>query len=184
MGIAPNFSIVTLGVADLARSTAFYRALGWEQRGDVSAGIAWFRTAGTWIGLFGHDDLAADVGVPATPPTEYRGVTLALNFATEAEVDAALDEAVSAGARLVKPAERADWGGYSGYFADPDGHLWESAYAPPFPVSADGTIDIPDTLPGEVSRVAALDEEDRAFAESTRARRAERAQKRVEEGRE
>src|SRR5690606_33927333 len=86
MGIAPNFSIVTLGVADLGRSTAFYRALGWEQRGDVSAGIAWFRTAGTWIGLFGHDELAADVGLPASPPTQYRGITLALNFGTEKEV--------------------------------------------------------------------------------------------------
>lgn len=146
MGIAPNFSIVTLGVADLARSAAFYRALGWEQRGDVSTGIVWFRTAGTWIGLFGHDELAADVGLPASPPTQYRGITLALNFATEAEVDDALEVAVAAGARLIRPAARADWGGYSGYFADPDGHLWETAYAPTFPVSADGTIDIPDTL--------------------------------------
>lgn len=118
---------MTPGVADLARSAAFYRALDWEQRGDVSAGIVWFRTAGTWIGLFGHDELAADVGVPTTPPAEYRGVTLALNSATEAEVDVALGEAVCGGARLVTPAGRADWGGYAGYFADPDGHLWETA---------------------------------------------------------
>ncbi|MEO9223246.1 MAG: VOC family protein [Mycobacteriaceae bacterium] len=142
MSISPNFTIVTLGVADLQRSVAFYRALGWEQRGDPAAGITWFRTSGTWIGLFGYADLAADVGVPADPPTGYRGITLALNFGDEPAVDAALSHAVAAGARLVKPAERAEWGGYSGYFADPDGHLWETAYAPGFPVGEDGTIDI------------------------------------------
>lgn len=142
MSISPNFAIVTLGVADLQRSVAFYRGLGWEQRGDLSAGITWFRTSGTWIGLFGYADLAADVGVPADPPAAYRGITLALNFGDEQAVDAALAHAVEAGARLVKPAERAEWGGYSGYFADPDGHLWEAAYAPGFPVADDGTIDI------------------------------------------
>lgn len=144
MSIAPNFTIVTLGVADLARSAEFYRALGWDQRGDESAGITWFRTSGTWLGLFGYDDLAADVGVAADPPAAYRGITLALNFNNEADVDRVLAEAVGAGARLVKPAERAEWGGYSGYFADPDGHLWEAAFAPGFPVGDDGTIDIRD----------------------------------------
>ncbi len=144
MSISANFTIVTLGVADLERSIAFYRNLGWEQRGDPSAGITWFRTSGTWIGLFGYAELAADVGVPADPPAAYRGITLALNFGNEQEVDAALADAVKTGARLVKPAERADWGGYSGYFADPDGHLWEAAFAPGFPVSEAGTIDITD----------------------------------------
>lgn len=144
MSVSPNFSIVTLGVANIERSISFYRDLGWEQRGDPSAGITWFRTAGTWIGLFGYTELAADVGVPANPPTTYRGITLALNFNTEADVDSALTEAVQAGARLVKPARRANWGGYSGYFADPDGHLWEAAYAPGFPVTDQGTIDIHD----------------------------------------
>lgn len=143
MGVPPNFSIVTLGVADLERSSRFYRGLGWEQRGDPSGGIVWFRTSGTWVGLFGRDELAADVGVPADPPSAFRGVTLALNFPSGADVDAALADAVRAGARLVKAAERTDWGGYSGYFADPDGHLWEAAYAPMFPVSDAGTIDIP-----------------------------------------
>ena len=142
MSIQPNFSIVTLGVADLDRSAAFYSALGWEQRGDQSVGITWFRTSGTWIGLFGYADLAADVGLPAEPPTAYRGITLALNFGSVEDVDAALAQALSAGARLVKPATRAEWGGYSGYFADPDGHLWEVAFAPGFPVADDGTIEI------------------------------------------
>lgn len=144
MSVAPNFTIVTLGVSDLKRSISFYRDLGWEQRGDASMGIAWFRTSGTWIGLYGYDDLAADVGVPAEPPAAFRGITLALNFGSEGEVDATLTAAVEAGARLAKAAERADWGGYSGYFADPDGHLWETAFAPSFPVADDGTIDIRD----------------------------------------
>lgn len=143
MTVPPNFSIVTLGVADLARSVAFYRRLGWEQRGDPAAGITWFRTSGTWIGLFGWADLAADTTLPVEPPRTYRGITLALNFADEASVDAALAHAVAAGATLVKPATRAEWGGYSGYFADPDGHVWETAHAPGFPVADDGTIDIP-----------------------------------------
>lgn len=143
MSCPPNFTIVTLGVVDLERSVAFYRRLGWEQRGDESEGITWFRTSGTWIGLFGYADLAADAGVSADPPTAYRGITLALNFGNEPAVDAALARAVEAGARLVKPATRAEWGGYSGYFADPDGHLWEAAFAPGFPVADDGTIDIP-----------------------------------------
>ena len=108
MTIAPNFTIVTLGVADLERSAKFYRALGWEQRGDTSAGITWFRTSGTWLGLFGHDELAADVGLAPEPPASFRGVTMALNFNDTAEVDLALDEAVKAGARLVKPAESAE----------------------------------------------------------------------------
>lgn len=142
MSIPPNFTIVTLGVADLARSAAFYRRLGWEQRGDLNDGITWFRTAATWLGLFGYTELAADIGLPAEPPTTYRGITLALNFGDARAVDAALAHAVAAGARLVKPATRADWGGYSGYFADPDGHVWETAFAPGFPVAADGTIDI------------------------------------------
>ena len=142
MSIPPNFSIVTLGVADLGRSAAFYAALGWEQRGDPAVGITWFRTSGTWIGLYGYDDLAADIGLPAGPPTAYRGITLALNFGSPQEVDAAIAHAISSGGRLVKPATRADWGGYSGYFADPDGHLWEVAFAPGFPVAEDGTIQI------------------------------------------
>ncbi|ANI91398.1 VOC family protein [Dietzia timorensis] len=144
MGVAPNFSIVTLGVKDIRTSASFYRALGWEQRGNPSAGITWFRTSGTWIGLFDYTELADDVGLPAVEPRGFSGITLALNFGSEAEVDSALQLAVEAGARLVKPAERAEWGGYSGYFADLDGYLWETAYAPMFPVDENGSIEIPD----------------------------------------
>lgn len=143
--VPANFSIVTLGVADLQRSVDFYRALGWEQRGDLAEGITWFRTSGTWIGIFGHDALAEDVGLEAVPAAElpaYRGITLALNYASEGEVDAALDHAMSVGGRLVKAATRMEWGGYSGYFADPDGHLWEAAYAPGFAIDESGRIEI------------------------------------------
>lgn len=144
MGVKPNFSIVTLGVSDLNVSATFYRALGWEQRGNPSDGITWFRTSGTWIGLFGHADLADDVGEASDEPRGFRGITLALNFNSESEVDTALQLAVESGARLVKRAEHAAWGGYSGYFADPDGHVWEAAYAPMFPVDVNGSIDIPE----------------------------------------
>lgn len=145
-GVPARFTIVTLGVGDLGRAVAFYRALGWEQRGDAAAGITWFRTSATWVGLFGYEALADDVGVPAAPAETlpvYRGITLAVNVGTEDEVDRALEHAVAVGGELVKPAERAEWGGYSGYFADPDGHLWEVAFAPGFTIDDDGRLDIP-----------------------------------------
>jgi catechol 2,3-dioxygenase-like lactoylglutathione lyase family enzyme len=140
-----HLTIVTLGVADLDRSAAFYRALGWEQHGDLAAGITWFRTSGSWLGIFGHDALAEDVGVEAVPPADlpaYRGITLAINLNDEAAVDRAFAHVVEVGGRVVKAAARASWGGYSGYFADPDGHLWELAYTTDFPVDADGRIHI------------------------------------------
>lgn len=152
MTVPPNFTIVTLGVRDLERSIAFYSALGWDKRGDEGQGICWFQTSGSWVGLFGYDALAADIGLveegtaaePASPPA-YRGITLAINANTEAAVDAGLAAAVSAGAVLVKSATQTEYGVYSGYFADPDGHLWEVARAPGFPVDQQGRIDIPAT---------------------------------------
>jgi uncharacterized protein len=143
--VAPQFSIVTLGVADLERSWRFYADLGWERRGDPADGIVWFRTSGTWVGLFGHDDLADDTGLPRVAQADlpaYRGITLALNYGSEEAVDRAFAHVQAVGGRVVKAAERMSWGGYSGYFADPDGHLWEIAYAPMFPPDAHGRIDI------------------------------------------
>ena len=142
--VAPNLVIVTLGVRDLARSIAFYTALGWERRGDPGQGIVWFRTSGSWVGLFGYVDLAADAGLDA--PEElpaYRGSTLAVNLPSEADVDAAVATMTAAGGRVVKAPHRADWGGYSGYVADPDGHLWELASNPAFPLDDQGRIEIP-----------------------------------------
>jgi catechol 2,3-dioxygenase-like lactoylglutathione lyase family enzyme len=142
--VAPNLAIVTLGVRDLSRSIAFYSALGWERRGEPTQGIVWFRTSGSWVGLFGYADLAADAELEASEQLPaYRGTTLAVVLPSEAEVDAAVATMTAAGARLVKAPRRADWGGYSGYVADPDGHLWELASNPGFPLDADGRIEIP-----------------------------------------
>ena len=144
--VPANFAIVTLGVAHLERSARFYRDLGWEQRGDLAQGITWFRTSGTWVGLFGYEALAEDATLPAEPEEDlppYRGITLALNLATEDAVDLALARVHEVGGRIVKPAARLDWGGYSGYFADPDGHLWEVAHNPGFPLDEQGRITIP-----------------------------------------
>ena len=142
--VDPNLVIVTLGVRDLGRSIGFYEALGWERRGDPAQGIVWFRTSGSWVGLFGYADLAADAALEALEELPaYRGVTLAVNLPTEAEVDAAVVTWTGAGGRVVKAPEHAEWGGYSGYVADPDGHLWELACNPFFPIDAHGRIEIP-----------------------------------------
>jgi len=135
-------SIVTFGVSDVQRSVGFYRALGWRQADSSTAEIAWFDLGGPWLGLFSAAALAADAGVdPSHGP--FDRMTLALNVADPAAVDAALIDAAAAGGRLVKPGTRAEWGGYSGYFADPDGHLWEVAHNPMFPILPDGSIHIP-----------------------------------------
>jgi catechol 2,3-dioxygenase-like lactoylglutathione lyase family enzyme len=141
--VPARLSIVTLGVADLARSIAFYETLGWERAASSMDEISWFHTGYTNIGLFPREELAADAGVPDEPPQGYAGFTLAINVETEDEVGAGLQAAVDAGRTLVKPATRADWGGLSGYFADPDGFLWEIAWNPSFPIDADGRVHIP-----------------------------------------
>ena len=144
-GVPANFSIVTLGVTDLARSARFYADLGWEQRGALADGIVWFKTSGSWVGLFGHDALAEDAALAAVPVDDlpaFRGSTLAINLASENAVDLAFARVLEVGGRIVKPAERLSWGGYSGYFADPDGHLWEIAFAPMFPPDEHGRIEI------------------------------------------
>jgi uncharacterized protein len=144
MTVPARLSIVTLGVADLARSIAFYEALGWERRSSsIEGAIAWFGTADTHLGLFPWDELAADATLPAEPRARFGGITLAINVATAEEVAPALASAVAAGGTLLKPATVMDWGGTSGYFADPDGHPWEVAHNPSFPIGADGRARIP-----------------------------------------
>ena len=137
-----SISLVTLGVADLERARAFYAALGWEAAVQAE-GVVFIQLTGQVLALFGRDDLAADQKRPEAE-LGTGAVTLARNFATEAEVDAGFELALKAGAAAIKPPERADWGGYSGYFADPDGHVWELAMNPGWPLSPDGTL----TLPG------------------------------------
>jgi len=141
--VPANFTIVTLGVSDLERSARFYRDLGWEQRGDLAEGITWFRTSGSWLGLFGYQALADDAALTPEPDLPaYRGITLALNLPSEDAVDLAFVRVRDVGGVIVKPATRTEWGGYSGYFADPDGHLWEIAHAPNFPIDERGRIEI------------------------------------------
>ena len=126
----PRISIITLGVTDLARMVAFYRdGLGLTLFDENTESIAFFRNRGTWLALYPREALAADVGISAQG-TGFSGVTLAHNLRSKAEVDELLAVAVSAGATLVKPAQDTFWGGYSGYFSDPEGYLWEIAWNP------------------------------------------------------
>ena len=143
MSIPARLGIVTLGVADLERSIRFYAALGWERCSSSNAEIAWFRTADTNLGLFPFHELAADAGLPAVRAPGFGGITLAINVESPADVTAAIDAAVAAGATVLKAAVATDWGGFSGYFADPDGHPWEVAHNPFFPIGPDGRITIP-----------------------------------------
>jgi uncharacterized protein len=126
-----KISLVTLGVSDLARSFAFYRdGLGLPARDyEPDQGIAFFDLEGTWLALFSREDLAADAGVPAAGDG-FGGITLAHNEPSREAVDAVFAEAVAAGAAVVKLPADTSWGGYSGYFADPDSHLWEVAFNP------------------------------------------------------
>ncbi len=143
MTIPARLGIVTLGVTDLARSSAFYAALGWERCTASSDAIVWFRTADAHLGLFGWEELAEDAALPPEPRARFGGITLAINVDDEADVAPALEAAVAAGGTLLKPAIVADWGGTSGYFADPDGHPWEIAHNPHFPIDAEGRVRIP-----------------------------------------
>jgi catechol 2,3-dioxygenase-like lactoylglutathione lyase family enzyme len=143
MTIPARLGIVTLGVADLPRSVAFYEALGWERCTSSSEAIAWFRTADSHIGLFPWHELAEDARLPAEPRARFGGITLAINVESPEAVGVALEAAVAAGATLLKRAIATDWGGTSGYFADPDGHPWEVAHNPFFPIDADGRVRIP-----------------------------------------
>jgi catechol 2,3-dioxygenase-like lactoylglutathione lyase family enzyme len=143
MTIPARISIVTLGLADLERSAAFYEALGWKRCSSSSHEICWFKTADTYLGLFPYDQLADDARVAPGTPGAFGGITLAICLESEKAVSAPLAEAVGHGARILKPADRTDWGGFSGYFADPDGHPWEVAFNPFFPIGPDGRITIP-----------------------------------------
>ncbi len=139
----PRISLVTLGVADVARARAFYERLGWVASARSTAEVAFFQAGGCVVALWGRASLAADAGV-ADAGAGFRGVALAWNGRSRAEVDAVLALAESAGARITRPAAPTDWGGYSGYFADPDGHAWEVAHNPGFPLDAQGAVRLPD----------------------------------------
>lgn len=127
----PRISMITLGVSDMARAVKFYeQGLGFP-RMESPPEVAFFTLNGSWLGLYGREALAEDAQVP-TEGSGFTGVALAHNVQSENEVKAVLEQAERAGAIIVKPAQKVFWGGYHGYFKDPDGHLWEIAYNPMF----------------------------------------------------
>ena len=136
-------SIVTLGVANLDRSREFYERLGWRRSMPNTEGIVFFQAGGMALALFPRNELAKDANI-ATDGHGFSGLSLAYNTRNREEVDLVLAEAEAAGGVLLKPAEEAFWGGYSGYFSDPDGFLWEVAWNPSFPLEEDGSIRISD----------------------------------------
>ena len=141
-----RLTMITLGVSNMRASIAFYQALGFTRKfratGEV---VAFFDTGGTAIGLLPWHQLAQDVALPERPrPEAFRGMTLAWNCRSTEEVDAVLDFALAQGASLLKPAHRTDYGGYSGYFADPDGHPWEVVVAPNIEVGKDRRVHLSD----------------------------------------
>lgn len=139
----PRISIVTLGVTDMAAQRDFYERLGFKASPASNPHVTFFEANGVVLGLFGHDDLADDAHLPHLPPPAFRGVTLAWNAESETQADAIMAHAGKCGAKIVKPAQKVFWGGYSGYFTDPEGHLWEVAYNPFFPLDANGHVTLP-----------------------------------------
>jgi predicted lactoylglutathione lyase len=141
MSIPARLNIVTIGVADVARSTRFYEAIGWQRCSSSMDEIAWFRTADSYLGIFGWQDLADDARLAEPTRGSFGGITLAINIESPEAVDAAIAEAVAAGGTILKPGTELPFG-YGGYFADPDGHPWEVCYNPSFPIGPDGRITI------------------------------------------
>jgi catechol 2,3-dioxygenase-like lactoylglutathione lyase family enzyme len=135
----PSLTLVTLGVRDHARARSFYVTLGFDLLEGSNDSVSFLDVGGTLLALFGRSDLAADAQVADTP-TGFSGIALARNVENEAAVDRVLQEAVAAGATLTKPGQKTFWGGYAGYFADPDGHLWEVAYNPYWTMDAEGCV--------------------------------------------
>jgi predicted lactoylglutathione lyase len=138
--VEQRVSAITLGVEDVGRARRFYEALGWTP-GFVSPEVVFFQLGGMVLALFGAADLAADANLPGCSPGPSTGAcSIAYNVRSREEADAALAQAAAAGGTILKPAHDTFWGGYSGYFADPDGHLWEVAWNPGWTLSADGSI--------------------------------------------
>ncbi len=135
-------SLVTLGVRDLEKAKAFYGALGWDPVASPPS-VAFYRTDGLVVALFGLSDLAEDQGRKGTE-LGFGAVTLAQNYPDRESTDMAFEAAIAAGATVLKRPEEVFWGGYSGYYADPDGHVWEVAHNPFWEVSDTGRVTIPD----------------------------------------
>jgi uncharacterized protein len=143
MATTARLSLVTLGVSDLSRATAFYTTLGFERSSvSVEGDVTFFRMAGSVLALYSRERLAVDAGMQPHG-SGFRGVALAMDLDSEDQVDQAFEQWASAGASIMKVPEHTAWGGYSGYVADLDGHLWELAFNPGFTFTPDGRVDLP-----------------------------------------
>ncbi|MCT8334532.1 VOC family protein [Leptospira sp. 85282-16] len=137
----PRINLITLGVSDLQRSINFYeKGLGWKLSKESNDNVAFFQIGALVFGLFGEKALAEDIGIPFQNRQEFSGITLAQNQTSEAEVDAVINKVRSLGAIILKEPQKVFWGGYSGYFKDFDGHIFEVAYNPFFPLNEKGEI--------------------------------------------
>ena len=141
-GVEQRISLVTLGVADVARARVFYERLGWH--GQEIEETVFFQAGGSAVVLWRRDKVADDAGVEDGGTDGFGGMALAHNVRSPVEVDEVLGQAASAGAAVTQPARETSYGGYAGSFTDPDGHVWEIAYNPGFPLDRDGAITIPD----------------------------------------
>jgi uncharacterized glyoxalase superfamily protein PhnB len=138
-----RLSLITLGVTDLARARRFYeQGLGWHSSSASTEQVAFFQTGGMVLALYGKTALARDAHL-SHEGTGFGGITLAYNVRQQEEVEAILAEAQAAGATILKPAQETDWGGYAGYFADPDGYPWEVAWNPYWELREDGSLRLP-----------------------------------------
>jgi predicted lactoylglutathione lyase len=135
-------SLITLGVADLQRSRSFYEQLGW--RGQEMEETVFFQAGGQVVVLWGRDKVAADAAIEDDGASGFGGIVLAHNVASREEVDRVVSAAASAGAEITKTPTETFYGGYAGFFADPDGHIWEVAHNPGFILGADGTLTLPE----------------------------------------
>ena len=141
MSVPARLTLVTLGVADVARATSFFEALGWRKSSASNDDVSFFQLGGLALSVFGRQALADDANV-SSEGSGFRGISLAINLESEAEVDRVAAEWLSCGGTMVKQPHRAFWGGYSGYVADLDGHLWELAHNPGFTLIPDGSMQL------------------------------------------
>lgn len=142
----PRMSMITLGVADLQRATAFYAQVLGTPPNTSFGGVTFIQLPGVWISLYPFSELARDIGPDfSASRTGFSGISLAHNARSAADVRAILANAAAAGGTILKPAQDTFWGGYSGYFSDPDGHIWEIAWGPGFSFSEHGDLQFSDT---------------------------------------
>jgi predicted lactoylglutathione lyase len=138
-----RLSLVTLGVTDLGRSVEFYEGLGWRRSLADAEGVAFFQLGGIGLALYPLRDLAADAGLEELPLPAFRGIALSHNVRRREDVDVAVEKMITLGGRIATAAEEKVWGGYGAYVSDPDGHLWEVAWNPGFPIDEAGNLLIP-----------------------------------------